>query len=67
MENALIESFNASLRKGWLNTRWRQTLEEANLKIEQWRREYNDDRPHSSLGNLTAGELAQNLEPERTN
>ena len=66
VENAFIESFNASLRKECLNAHWFQTLEEAKSKIEQWRREYNDDRPHSSLGNLTPGEFARNLEPEGT-
>ena len=59
VENAFIESFNASLRKECLNTHWFQTLEEARMKIEQWRREYNDDRPHNSLGNLTPGSLLE--------
>jgi putative transposase len=43
VENAFIESFNASLRKECLNAHWFQTLEEAKSKIEQWRREYNED------------------------
>ena len=64
VENAFIESFNASLRKECLNAHWFQTLEEAKSKIEQWRREYNEDRPHSSLGNLTPKEDAQNLKPQ---
>jgi len=66
VENAYIESFNASLRKECLNAHWFQTLEEAKSKIEQWRREYNEDRPHSSLGNLTPKEYAQNLKPQGT-
>jgi len=66
VENAFIESFNVSLRKECLNAHWFETLEEAKIKIEQWRREYNDDRPHSSLGNLTPGEFARNLEPQGT-
>ena len=37
VENAFIESFNASLRKECLNVHWFQTLEEARLRIEQWR------------------------------
>jgi putative transposase len=66
VENAFIESFNASLRKECLNVHGFQTLEEAKIKIEQWRREYNDERPHSSLDNLTPGEFARNLEPQGT-
>jgi putative transposase len=53
VENTFIESFNASLRKECLNVHWFQTLEEARLKIEQWRKEYNEDRPHGSLGYIT--------------
>ncbi len=66
VENAFIESFNASLRRECLNVHWFETLEEARLKIEQWRREYNEDRPHSSLGNLTPVEYAREHEPEGT-
>jgi putative transposase len=66
VENAFIESFNASLRKECLNVHWFWTLEEAREKIEQWRKEYNETRPHSSLGNLTPHEFVDNLEPKRT-
>jgi putative transposase len=66
VENAFIESFNASLRKECLNAHWFQTLEEAKSRIEQWRREYNEDRPHSSLGNLTPKEYARDLKPKGT-
>lgn len=59
-ENTFIESFYASLREECLNSHWFQTLEEAERKIEQWRKEYNRFRPHSSLGNLTPREYAQN-------
>lgn len=63
VENAFIESFNSSLRKECLNVHWFQTLVEAEQEIEGWRREYNEKRPHSSLGNLTPMEYAQSLEP----
>jgi len=66
VENAYIESFNASLRKECLNAHWFQTLEETKSKIEQWRREYNEDRSHSSLKNVTPMEYAQNLKPQGT-
>jgi putative transposase len=45
---------------------WFQTLDEAKSRIEQWRREYNEDRPYSSLGNRTPKKFARSLEPEGT-
>jgi len=49
-ENGYIESFNGKLRDELLNLEIFTTLEEAKVLIEQWRREYNHVRPHSSLG-----------------
>jgi len=49
-ENGYIESFNGKLRDELLNLEIFTTLEEAKVLIEQWRREYNQVRPHSSLG-----------------
>jgi len=49
-ENGYIESFNGKLRDELLNREIFATLEEAKILIEQWRREYNKIRPHSSLG-----------------
>ena len=49
-ENGYIESFNGKLRYELLNREMFTTLEEARVLIEQWRREYNQVRPHSSLG-----------------
>ena len=49
-ENGYIESFNGKLRDELLNQEIFMTLEEAKVLIEQWRREYNQVRPHSSLG-----------------
>lgn len=60
VENAFIESFNASFRKECLNAHWFQTLEDAKQTIEQWRREYNEEKPHSSLGKLAPMEFAEN-------
>jgi transposase InsO family protein len=48
-ENGYIESFNGKLRDELLNREIFMTIEEANVLIEQWRREYNQIRPHSSL------------------
>jgi putative transposase len=49
-ENGYIESFNGKLRDELLNREIFMTLEEAKVLIEQWRRDYNQIRPHSSLG-----------------
>ena len=49
-ENGYIESFNGKLRDELLNREIFTTIEEAKILIEQWRREYNRIRPHSSLG-----------------
>jgi putative transposase len=53
IDNAYVESFNGSFRDECLNTNWFLSLEDARKKIEAWRQEYNDWRPHSSLDNLT--------------
>ena len=49
-ENGYIESFNGKLRDELLNGEIFITLTEARVLIEQWRRDYNQVRPHSSLG-----------------
>ncbi len=57
-DNALIESFNGSFRDECLQTNWFLSVEDAGQKIEQWRRDYNEFRPHSSLGYQTPNEFA---------
>ncbi len=49
-ENGFVESFNGKLRDELLNREIFTTLIEAKVLIEQWRKEYNHIRPHSSLG-----------------
>jgi putative transposase len=49
-ENGYIESFNGKLRDELLDREIFATLEEAKVLIEQWRKEYNQVRPHSALG-----------------
>ncbi len=49
-ENGYIESFNGKMRDELLNREVFTTLKEAQVLIEGWRREYNQVRPHSSLG-----------------
>jgi len=50
-DNPFIESFNGRLRQECLNQSWFVSMEDAQKKIEEWRVDYNENRPHSSLGN----------------
>lgn len=52
-ENGYIESFNGKLRDECLNTEIFFTLEDARQKLERWRKDYNEHRPHSALGGLS--------------
>jgi transposase InsO family protein len=49
-ENGYNESFNGKLRDELLNLEVFTSVWEAKVLVEQWRREYNEVRPHSSLG-----------------
>ncbi len=60
-QNAYIESFNGRLRDECLNENWFTSLEHARVLIEQWRREYNEERPKESLGGLTPSQYAKQL------
>ena len=51
-QNAFIESFNGRLREECLNANWFLSLADARRKIASWQRDYNEERPHSSLGYL---------------
>jgi len=57
VQNAFIESFNGKMRDECLNEHWFLSLGEARETIEAWRRDYNEVRPHSSLGNRTPQEF----------
>ena len=59
IENAFIESFNGRLRDECLNAQVFNSLEDARLKLESWRMDYNTKRPHGSLGHLTPHEYAE--------
>ena len=58
-DNAFIESFNGRFREECLNTHWFQSKEDAKEKIDAWRWEYNETRPHRSLKGLTPREFAR--------
>lgn len=59
VQNAFIESFNGRFRSECLNQHWFENLEEARRIIEEWRVEYNTERPNSRLGYLTPIEFAR--------
>ena len=64
-EQAYIESFHDKFRDECLNRELFATLAEARVVIESWRREYNQQRPHSALGYLTPDEFGA-LQPGAT-
>ena len=66
VDNAFMESFNARLREECLNLNWFRSIEHARRVIEEWRIDYNETRPHSSLGFLTPKEFAQKEEEDFT-
>jgi putative transposase len=58
-DNAYIESFNARLRQELLNASWFLSLADARARMEAWRKEYNEERPHTALKNLTPQEYLE--------
>ena len=58
-QNGVIESFNGKFRDECLGIEEFRSREEARVVIEKWRRDYNEVRPHSSIGYLTPNEFAQ--------
>lgn len=65
VDNAFVESFNASLRRECLSQHWFRSLEDAQTTLDLWKEDYNNNRPHSSLGKLTPVEyrLAGGFQP----
>ncbi len=61
MQNGFVESFNGSFRDECLNETLFTSLDEARCKIKEWKDDYNQNRPHSSLGNLTPNEYARKM------
>jgi putative transposase len=60
IENAFAESFIGRLRDECLNENWFMSLKHARDIIENWRIDYNEDRPHGSLGGLSPNEFVGN-------
>jgi len=61
VQNAYVESFHGKLRDECLNASWFGNLFEARAKIGAWKKEYNEERPHSSLGYVVPREFARRI------
>jgi len=61
MQNGHVESFHGKLRDECLNASWFGNLWDARAKIGAWRKEYNEERPHSSLGYVAPREFARRV------
>jgi len=64
-DNAYIESFNGRFRQECLNEHWFLSLDDARDKVEAWRRDHNEQRPHNALDNATPEEYAAQTEPQK--
>ena len=58
-DNAFIESFNGRVRQECLNENWFLSLADARHKVESWRQEYNNERPHSALAQMAPAQFAR--------
>jgi putative transposase len=61
VENCYVESFNGKFRDECLNDHWFVSLDDARTIIESWRRDYNEVKPHGSLGDLTPREYSSTV------
>lgn len=61
IENAFVESFNSRFRDECLNQHWFESVSDARSTIAQWRSDYNNARPHSSLNYRTPNEVAASM------
>jgi putative transposase len=64
-DNAFIEAFNSRRRRQCMNASWFLSMDDARRRINDWRIDYNDQRPHSALGKLTPSAFAAQLKPAR--
>ena len=59
MQNGYIESFNGKFRDEHLNEQWFETLHQARSATAIWRQDYNEVRPHSSVGRIPPARFAE--------
>lgn len=62
VQNPFVESFNGKMRDECLNQSWTRDVAEARVVIEEYRQDFNEVRPHSSLGQKTPSEFARTAE-----
>ena len=65
MQNVQVESFHGKLRDECLRVSWFENLFEARRKIKIWQTDYNQERPHSSLGYRTPQEFAREMSRQK--
>jgi putative transposase len=63
-QNGTDESFNGKFRDECLNLEWFRNRLDAKVGIERWRRHYNEERPHMSLGDLTPAEFKSQIQSQ---
>ena len=59
MQNGFIESFNGKFRDEFLNEHWFETLQQARSATALWRQDYNEVRPHGSIGRIPPARFAE--------
>ncbi len=59
MQNGYIESFNGKFRDECLNEHWFETLPQARSTIAIWRQDYNEVRPHGTIGRIPPAQFAE--------
>ena len=64
-QNAFIESFNGKLRDECLNETLFASLSDAREELANWQDDYNNHRPHSSIGNLTPSEFVEKIKMDK--
>jgi putative transposase len=64
-DNAFIEASGSRLRQECLNATWFLSLADAQERLEAWRIDYNELRPHSALGNMSPNEFASSRRTPR--
>ncbi len=62
VDNARIESLNGRLPAECLNSKWFESLDDARKALQDWRRDYNEVRPHSSLGDMPPSAFAAQIQ-----
>jgi len=62
-DNAFIEAFNSRFRAECLNAHWFMSLADAQKKLEDWCKYYNEERPHGAIGQTQADYVAESRWP----